>query len=154
MTESDICFKRLTGKDLRAGGAAPAEWSAAAEFVRDQDRYIFVGTQHGEPVAWLYGYGMLRPDGRRMFFIYSVDVLESCRGRGIGTKLIRFVLDTLRSEGRYSKYFVLADPDNMPARGVYRKFADEAAQVLYSGAVPPASAQPEEEVAVIKEDPS
>ena len=154
MTESDIRFKRLTGKDLREGGAAPAEWSAAAEFAQDQDNYLFVGTQHGKPVAWLYGYGMLRPDGRRMFFIYSVDVLEGCRGRGIGTKLIRFVLDTLWSEGRYSKYFVLADPDNMPALRLYGKFAGEAPQVLYSGAVPPASAQPEEEVTVAKEDPS
>ena len=47
-------------------------------------------------IAFLYGYGMLRPDGKRMFYIHSVDVLPEYRKKGIASALTsRLAVETL-----------------------------------------------------------
>ena len=46
------------------------------KFVVDDDNYCFVGILEDKIVAFLYGYGMLRPEGKSMLYIHSVDVLK------------------------------------------------------------------------------
>lgn len=46
------------------------------KFIINDDNYCFVGILDDKIVAFLYGYGMLRPDGKSMFYIHSVDVFE------------------------------------------------------------------------------
>ena len=62
------------------------------KFIIDDDNYCFVGILEDKIVAFLYGYGMLRPDGKSMFYIHSVDVFEDYQNNGIGTQLIDYVL--------------------------------------------------------------
>lgn len=62
------------------------------KFVINDDNYCFVGMLKDKIVAFLYGYGMLRPDGKSMFYIHSVDVFEDYQNNGIGTQLIDYVL--------------------------------------------------------------
>ena len=75
---------------------------------------------------------MLRPDGRRMFYIHSVDVLPEYQSKGIGTKLIEDTLEYIKSEDKYYKYFVLTEENNIKACKLYQKYANREEQVLFS----------------------
>lgn len=75
---------------------------------------------------------MLRPDGKSMFYIHSVDVIPEYQNKGIGTKLMEYVLKYIRDEKRYYKFFVLTEETNIRACKVYQKYADKEGQVLFS----------------------
>ena len=101
-------------------------------FIIDDENYCFIGIIENKTVAFLYGYGMLRPDGKSMFYIHSVDVLPDYQNNGIGTKLMEYVLNYIKDEKRYYKFFVLTEDENIRACKVYQKFADKEGQVLFS----------------------
>ena len=101
-------------------------------FIIDDDNYCFIGIIENKTVAFLYGYGMLRPDGKSMFYIHSVDVLPDYQNNGIGTKLMEYVLNYIKDEKRYYKFFVLTEDENIRACKVYQRFADKEGQVLFS----------------------
>ena len=65
-------------------------------FIIDDENYCFIGIIENKTVAFLYGYGMLRPDGKSMFYIHSVDVLPDYQNNGIGTKLMEYVLNYIK----------------------------------------------------------
>ena len=102
------------------------------KFIIDDDNYCFVGILEDKIVAFLYGYGMLRPDGKSMFYIHSVDVFEDYQNNGIGTQLIDYVLNYVKNENKYYKFFVLSENDNVIACKVYQKFANKEEQILFS----------------------
>ena len=102
------------------------------KFIIDDDNYCFVGILDDKIVAFLYGYGMLRPDGKSMFYIHSVDVFEDYQNNGIGTNLIDYVLNYVKKENKYYKFFVLTENDNIRACKVYQKFANKEEQVIFS----------------------
>ena len=102
------------------------------KFIIDDDNYCFVGILEDKIIAFLYGYGMLRPDGKSMFYIHSVDVFEDYQNNGIGTQLIDYVLNYEKNENKYYKFFVLSENDNIRACKVYQKFANKEEQILFS----------------------
>ena len=102
------------------------------KFIVDNDNYCFVGILEDKIVAFLYGYGMLRPDGKSMFYIHSVDVLPDYQNNGIGTKLMEYVVNYIKDEGKYYKFFILTENDNIRACKIYQKFANKDEQVLFS----------------------
>ena len=102
------------------------------KFIIDDDNYCFVGILEDKIVAFLYGYGMLRPYGKSMFYIHSVDVLQDFQNNGIGTKLMEYVLNYVKNENKYYKFFVLTENDNIRACKVYQKFANKEEQILFS----------------------
>jgi len=102
------------------------------KFIIDKDNYCFVGTIENKIISFLYGYGMLRPDGKAMFYIHSVDVVQEYQNKGIGTKLMEYVLKYIRDEKRYYKFFVLTEDNNIRACKVYQKYADKESQVIFS----------------------
>lgn len=102
------------------------------EFIENNKNYIFIGMIENEVIAVLYGYGIDRPDGKKMFYIHSVDVSEKYQQQGIGTKLMDYVLNYIKQEKIYYKFFVLADENNTSACKLYEKYADSELQILYS----------------------
>lgn len=102
------------------------------EFVKDNNNYCFVGMVEDKVVCILYGYGMLRIDGKSMFYIHSVDVFNVYQGQGIGTELINFTINYIKDEQKYYKFFVLADVDNVRANNLYKKYATATNQILFS----------------------
>lgn len=124
-------YRRLTPADTHII-TMDYDTETLERFLRNPDNYLFAGIAGGRVVAWLYGYGLMRPDGRSMFYIHSVDVVPERQGMGIGTELMAFTLAALREEKKYYKYFVLADPDNERACRLYRKVAAREEQLLFS----------------------
>jgi len=104
-------------------------------FIIDENNYGFIGIKDNKAIAFLYGYGLLRPDGRNMFYIHSVDVLPKFQSKGIGTKLMEYTLDYIRKENVYYIYFILTENDNIKACRLYQKFANRDEQVLFSNKI-------------------
>ena len=102
------------------------------KFIENKENYIFAGIKDNKAIAFLYGYGMLRPDGKKMFYIHSVDVLPEYQSKGIGTKLMEHTLEYIKDEKKYYKYFVLTESDNIKACKLYQKYANRDEQVLFS----------------------
>ena len=101
-------------------------------FVNDSKNYLFVGIYENSVIAVSYGYGMTRPDGKAMFYIHSVDVAETYQNIGVGTRLFDFMINYIKDEKLYYKFFVLTENDNIRACKVYQKYADREEQVLFS----------------------
>lgn len=102
------------------------------KFIIDENNYGFIGIKDNNVIAFLYGYGLLRPDGREMFYIHSVDVLPDYQSNEIGTKLMEYTLSYIKNENRFYKYWVLTENDNIKACKLYQKYAKRDEQVLFS----------------------
>ena len=78
---------------------------------------IFVAAFDGDrPIGFAFGYDLPRRHGApSILFVYEVDVDEPYRRRGIATELMR----ALRRESRSAEAFVLTEPDNEAANGLY-----------------------------------
>lgn len=105
------------------------------KFIANKDNYVFVGIRENKIIGFLYGYGMLRPDGKSMFYIHSVDVISEYQSKGIGTKLMDFTLDYIKKENKFYKFFILTENDNIKACKLYQKYADRDEQVLFSNKI-------------------
>ena len=127
----DIKYKRLSLSDLE-DIVMEYNKNDLENFLKNKENYLFVGLKDNKVIALLYGYGMLRLDGRKMFYIHSVDVIPEYQNQGIGTEFIDYTLKYIKQEKEYYKYFVLADIDNIKACKLYQKYANRDEQVLFS----------------------
>lgn len=118
----DISMTECSIKDLK-------------EFIKNKENYVFVGVKDEKIIAFLYGYGMLRPDGKSMFYIHSVDVISEYQSKGIGTRLMEVTLDYIKQENKYYKFFVLTKDNNIKACNLYQKYANRDEQVLFSNKI-------------------
>ena len=127
----DIRYKKLEMNDIAQIIIEYNKYDLK-KFIENKENYMFVGIKEDKVIAFLYGYGMLRPDGKRMFYIHSVDVISECQSKGIGTKLMEYTLEYIKAEKKYYKYFVLTESDNIKACKLYQKYANRDEQVLFS----------------------
>lgn len=127
----DIKYKRLSLSDLE-DIVMEYNKNDLENFLKNKENYLFVGLKDNKVIALLSGYGMLRLDGRKMFYIHSVDVIPEYQNQGIGTEFIDYTLKYIKQEKEYYKYFVLADIDNIKACKLYQKYANRDEQVLFS----------------------
>lgn len=138
---SDLYFKKLEiedigyMKDILQNDNTEYNENNLINFILDKNNYGFIGIRDNKVIAFLYGYGMLRPDGRKMFYIHSVDVLPDYQSNGVGTNLMEYVLDYIKGETSFYKYFVLAECDNIKACRLYEKYANRDEQVLFSNSI-------------------
>lgn len=127
----DIEYKRLELSDIE-NVIIEYNKDSLEKFIENKENYLFAGVKDNKVIAFLYGYGMLRPDGKRMFYIHSVDVLPEYQSKGIGTKLMEYTLEYIKAEKKYYKYFVLTEENNIKACKLYQKYANRDEQVLFS----------------------
>ena len=76
-----------------------------------------MAVEGGEAVGFIYGH-VLRRFEATSFFIYSVDVAETHRWRGIG-KAIMAALSAETARGRWDEMFVLTNRSNGAAMALY-----------------------------------
>ena len=131
----NIKFKRLEKIENLGISIVQCEIKDLEKFIEDKNNYAFAGIKDNKIIAFLYGYGMLRPDGKNMFYVHSVDVIPEYQSKGIGTRLMEFTLDYIKKENKYYKFFILTENDNIKACKLYQKFADRNEQVLFSNKI-------------------
>ena len=88
-----------------------------------------VAYDDGEPVGYAYVHDLPRRDGGRQFLVYDVDVAASHRRRGVATELLEAVAGLARARG-VVEGFVLTEPDNDAANGLYEKAGAICSEVV------------------------
>ena len=90
------------------------------EFLNNNNSLGFIAKENTNIVGFAYGYTLLRPDGKNMFYLHSIGMLPSYQNRGYGTKLLEFIKDYSIKIG-CSEMFVITDKGNPRACHLYEK---------------------------------
>ena len=89
-------------------------------FFEDEKNILLVAYGNSQPRGFLYAYLLEDIKGEQpKMFLYSIDVLESHRRKGIGTELIG-VLKRVAKENSCSKIFVITNKSNVAAMALYK----------------------------------
>ena len=102
-------------------------------FIKDQKSFGFVAKEENEIVGFAYGYTLLRPDGKNMFYLHSVGMLPNYQDKGYGTGLLSYIKDYSKALD-CSEMFVITDKGNPRACHVYEKMGgknDYEDEVVY-----------------------
>jgi len=93
--------------------------SQAEEFLADPRHHLAVAVENGMVVGFVSAVHYVHPDkSRPELWINEVSVAPTHRGRGLGTRLLRSVLDLARGLG-CAEAWVLADRANTAAMRLY-----------------------------------
>ena len=73
-------------------------------FIEGRDNYGFITKLNNKIIGFAYGYLQNRPDGKKMFYLYAIDIEKEYHGNGYGTNLMNFIKDYVKSIGCYKMY--------------------------------------------------
>lgn len=107
-------------ENIGIGGRMPYDMGCLREFLHDSAACGFLAKEGDTVVGFAYGYALLRPDGRTMFYLHSVDILPEYQGNGYGIGLMNYIKGYARDKG-FSEVFLIAEADNAVACHVYEK---------------------------------
>jgi ribosomal protein S18 acetylase RimI-like enzyme len=89
-----------------------------AAFLHAPGAVLFVAVDDDQVVGCAYGHELVHPDGERTMLLYSLDVAEPSRRRGIGTQLVDAFTAHARARG-CTEVWVLTEDDNAAALATY-----------------------------------
>ncbi|GHV40840.1 hypothetical protein FACS189490_06670 [Clostridia bacterium] len=105
-------------------------------FVISDGNYAFIAKIDNEAAGLAYCYTLERLDeAGPMLYIHSVGILPQYQNCGLGTRLMRFIVDFARGKG-FSECFVITDRNNPRACKIYEKvggvseYEDEVVYVI------------------------
>ena len=90
------------------------------KFISESNAYGFIAKEENKIVGFATGYLLLHPDGRRVFYFDSIDVMSDYQGKGIGTLLMSHIRDYAKSIGCY-EMFLVTNKSNTSACRCYEK---------------------------------
>lgn len=124
--DEPVRIDRLTAKDvprlLRAQALFDRSLSEAAarEYLEDERNVLLFAVEGTTALGFLRGTALGQlASTRRQFFLYEIQVAPDARRKGVGRSLILALLRHCRSSG-FEEVFVLTDPSNTGAVGLYR----------------------------------
>ena len=91
------------------------------KFIENDNTYGFIVKDIDKIIGFAYGYRLIRPDGKAMFFLYSIGILPKYQNQGYGTKLMEYIINYAKEIGCY-ELFVMTDKGNTRACHLYEKF--------------------------------
>ncbi len=98
----------------------PMDARAARAYLKDRRNVLLVAYDGPAAVGFLRGTQLGRLDSSRgQMFLYEIGVLPVARRRGFGRRLVEALLRYCRDRG-FQEVFVLTDPRNTAAAGLYR----------------------------------
>lgn len=100
-------------------------------FLEDKNNYGFIAKEENKIIGFIYGYSLLKPNGKYMFYVHSVGVLPNYQGKGIGKELFKYMVEYLENEKKSYKYFLLTSENNMIAQKLYRKHSTKECLQVY-----------------------
>lgn len=89
-------------------------------FINEPNAYGFIAKEDNKIKGFAFGYTLLKPDGKKVFYLHAIDVMLDCQGKGYGTGLMSFVRDYVQSIGCY-KMFLITNRSNVSACKCYEK---------------------------------
>ena len=89
-------------------------------YLADRNCILLVAEVERDPAGQILGYILKRWDsGRPMLFLYSIEVVESYRRKGVARELVR-EFQRIGTEAGCGGSFVLTNESNAPAMQMYR----------------------------------
>ena len=98
---------------------------ALLAFLQEKNSLAFVAEQDEKIIGFAYGCILAKPDGRKDFYLHTIDVAKEWQGQGHGQKLMRFIRKHIQSLG-CEKMFLVTNRSNLPAVGCYQKSGGHA----------------------------
>ena len=90
------------------------------EFIDGNNNFGFIAKTNNKIVGFAFGYILLYPDGRKVFYLHAIDVMPEYQGKGYGTGLISFARDYAKTIKCY-KMYLITNRSNISACKCYEK---------------------------------
>lgn len=90
------------------------------EFLNDSSVISYVVTHNDMVIGLIYGYLLKRINSIPMLYIHSVDVIKGYQGKGVGTLMMKKMLE-LKEQSNVLKVFLITNKSNEKAMHLYRK---------------------------------
>lgn len=89
-------------------------------FLNTPNCYAFILKNDNKVIGFAYCHGLARPDGKKMFYLHDVGLLERYRDKGMGTEFMKYIVNFAKTNG-FSEVFLITDYNNPRACHVYEK---------------------------------
>ena len=94
--------------------------SKLEDFIENKNSYGFIAKLNNKIVGFAFGYILLKPDGRKIFYLDAIDIMPEYQGKGYGTGLISFARDYAKSI-ECNKMYLITNKSNISACKCYEK---------------------------------
>ena len=89
-------------------------------FINNESNLGFIAKDNGKIIAFAIGYILTHPNGKRVFYFDSIDVIKEYQGKGIGTELMIYTRDYVKNIG-CKEMFLVTNKSNISACRCYEK---------------------------------
>lgn len=118
-----IEYRRLAARDIQLALGMNADFrerlidrDAVEKFLNDERNWLFAAIHADKVIGFAYGYRMARMDGAAdMLYIHEVGVADAVQRRGVGTAMMRALLDDAR------RALIECSPDQTATRVIAEK---------------------------------
>ena len=76
------------------------------KFIDEKNNFGFIAKTNNKIVGFAFGYILLKPDGRKVFYLDAIDVMPEYQGKGCGTGIISFARDYAKTLNCYKMYLI------------------------------------------------
>ena len=90
------------------------------KFIDEKNNFGFIAKTNNKIVGFAFGYILLKPDGRKVFYLDAIDVMPEYQGKGCGTGIISFARDYTKTLNCY-KMYLITNRSNVSACKCYEK---------------------------------
>ena len=90
------------------------------KFIDEKNNFGFIAKTNNKIVGFAFGYILLKPDGRKAFYLDAIDVMPEYQGKGCGTGIISFARDYAKTLNCY-KMYLITNRSNVSACKCYEK---------------------------------
>lgn len=116
MTEADVFAMGQFVDDCETAYSA----TELTAFLHEKNAFAFVAVEQAAIVGFAYGYLLIKPDGRKAFYLHAIDIMEQYQGKGYGCGLVEYINRFSRQSG-CEKMFLITGADNAAANRCYEK---------------------------------
>ncbi len=89
-------------------------------FIDNESDYGFVAKLDNKIIGFAYGYILLRPDGKKDFYLHAIDIMVEYQGQGYGTEFMNYIKEKVKVIG-CRKMFLITNRNNISACKCYEK---------------------------------
>ncbi len=89
-------------------------------FLKEKNAYGYVAKENNIIVGFAYGYVLVKPDGRKDFYLHAIDIIENYQKHGYGTELMKYIHFHVKDIG-CEKMFLITNKGNISACKCYEK---------------------------------
>ena len=90
------------------------------KYINNENSYGFIAKLNDKIVGFATAYMLLKPDGRKVLYLDTIDVMPEYHGKGYGTELISFACEFGKSINCY-KMYLITNKSNISACKCYEK---------------------------------